>query len=57
MATTDDPARPEPHAAFPADNPLQALLGVAIVSLGGPVYRLIQRPVATPAGTHPEVQP
>ena len=39
------------------NNPLQALLGVAIVSLGGPVYRMIQRPVATPAGTHPEVQP
>jgi basic amino acid/polyamine antiporter, APA family len=23
----------------------------------GAVYRMIQRPVATPAGTHPEVQP
>jgi APA family basic amino acid/polyamine antiporter len=39
------------------NNPLQALLGVAIVSLGAPVYRMIQRPVATPAGTHQEVQP
>jgi len=27
------------------NNPLQALLGVAVVSLGAPVYRMIQRPV------------
>ena len=39
------------------NNPLQALLGVAIVSLGAPVYRMTQRPVATPPGTHREVQP
>lgn len=26
MATTDDPVRPEPHDAFPVDNPVQALL-------------------------------
>ena len=39
------------------NNPLQALLGVAIVSLGAPVYRMTQRPVATSPGTHREVQP
>jgi hypothetical protein len=37
--------------------PAPALLGVAIVSLGAPAYRMIQRPMATPAGTHQEVQP
>ena len=26
MATTDDPVRPEPHDAFPVDNPVQALM-------------------------------
>jgi basic amino acid/polyamine antiporter, APA family len=38
------------------NNPLQALLGVAVVSLGAPMYGMIQRPAVPPAGTHQEVQ-
>jgi APA family basic amino acid/polyamine antiporter len=37
------------------NSPLQAILGVAIVALGVPVYRMARRPLAASAAVRPEV--
>lgn len=44
-------------ALLALNNPLQAMLGVVLVALGVPVYRLTQKPSASPAPAPTEVSP